>query len=355
MKKIGLILLLNSLILKAYPCTDLQLQAEDGHCVVGRTMDFDRPLHSALAIYPRGETRTSVKPNGQKGLAWRSRYAYAGMNELGNRQMISDGINEKGLALEDLWLAETQYNQVSAEDESVLLLYDLPAWILGNFSTVAEVKRQLPHLKIWANNIAVLNSVPPLHFAIHDASGANIVVEFLDHQTVILDNPVGVLTNSPPFAWQLTNLHHYAHLSNQNKPQVAGAAVAPGSGLIGLPGDYSPVSRFIRGATLIHFAGHTVNGQQATWRMSHLLNAFDVPYDAIKDPKAQYPGGDYTQWSIIKDLNHPTLWVRPNQALSFYEIDVADLFAHNKAFQRISLEALTQQSHSNVTGLFQSN
>lgn len=329
------------------------MHAVDGSCVVGRTMDFDRPLHSALAIYPRGEQRSSVKPNGQKGMSWRSRYAYAGMNELGNRQMISDGINEKGLALEDLWLAETQYNVVNEQDERVLLLYDLPAWLLGNFATVAEVKQQLPTLKIWANNIAVLNSVPPLHFAIHDASGANIVVEFLNHQTVIVDNPVGALTNSPPFTQQLTHLAKYAALTNQNQAQPAGAAVAPGSGLIGMPGDYSPMSRFVRAATLIRVSGHVRDSSQAVLRMSHVLNAFDVPYDAIQDKQAHYAGGDYTQWSIVKDLRHRIVWLRPHSALGYYEVDLTALFAQTKRFHDQSLAAMLQQSHGNVTYLWQ--
>lgn len=352
MKKIGLILLLNSLILKAYPCTDLQMQAESGGCVIGRTMDFDRPLHSALAIYPRGERRTSVKPNGQKGLSWRSRYAYAGMNELGNRQMISDGINEKGLALEDLWLAETQYNQVSDQDDRVLLLYDLPAWLLGNCASVAEVKRQLPLIKIWANKIAVLHSVPPLHFAIHDASGANIVVEFLNHQTVILDNPVGALTNSPPFAWQLTHLSQYAALTRQNPPKSAESPIAPGSGLIGMPGDYSPVSRFVRGATLLRVAGKASDSSQAVLRMSHLLNAFDVPYDAIKDSEAHYPGGDYTQWSIVKDVTRQLVWIRPHSAMGYYRVDLASCFQQATRFTRVPLDQFLKQNSPNVTRLF---
>lgn len=352
MKKLYCMLLLNAVVLKTYPCTDLQMRTVDGSCVVGRTMDFDRPLHSALAIYPRGEQRSSVKPNGQKGMSWRSRYAYAGMNELGNRQMISDGINEKGLALEDLWLAETQYNLVNDMDERVLLLYDLPAWILGNCATVTEVKQQLPLVKIWANNIAVLNSVPPLHFAIHDASGANIVVEFLNHQTVIIDNPVGALTNSPPFTEQLTHLTQYAALTNQNQPQPARAPVAPGSGLIGMPGDYSPMSRFVRAATLIRVSGQVRDSSQTVLRLSHVLNAFDVPYDAIQDKQAHYAGGDYTQWSIVKDLTHPQVWLRPQAALGFYQINVDSCFKKVKHFTRVPLDHFLQQTNSDVTQLF---
>lgn len=357
MKTIIIALSLNLIPLaQAFACTDIQLQARDHTTIVGRTMDFDRPLLSALAIYPRGETRTSVKPDGGKGLSWMSRYAYAGMNELGNQQMISDGINEKGLALEDLWLAETQYHDINANDRAVLLLYDLPAWVLGNFATVADVKQHLATIKVWANNIAVLHSVPPLHFAIHDASGANLVVEFLNGQITLIDNPVGVLTNSPTFAWQLTNLRNYTQLSNENsKSQAFGQltlrATGPGSGLLGTPGDYTPVSRFVKAAVLVHFSDTLPDGASAQNHMMHLINNFDVPYNAIADRSAKFPGGDYTQWTMIKNLTTQSVFIRPHNSMNFYQLDLARLFATAKQFKRVALSDLMQQNQLNATTL----
>ena len=340
----------------AFACTDMQLQALDHTTIIGRTMDFDRPLHSALAIYPRGEERTSLKPDGGKGLTWVSRYAYAGMNELNNQQMISDGINEKGLALEDLWLAETQYQTIAANDNAVLLLYDLPAWILGNFASVNEVKKNLPAVKVWANNIAILKSIPPLHFAIHDASGANIVIEFLNGQTTIIDNPVGVLTNSPTFAWQLTNLRAYNQLTNENsKAQKFGQltlnATGPGSGLLGMPGDYTPVSRFVKAAFLVHFSDSLKDGASAQNQMMHLINNFDVPFNAIADRTSKFPGGDYTQWTIIKNLTSQTVFIRPYNSMTFYQLDLTTLFNNARQFKRIALTDLAKQNQINATAL----
>ena len=357
MKK-TLTLFMLSLFVNAEACTDIQLEAMDHSVIVGRTMDFDRPLNSALAIYPRGEQRSSLKPDGSKGLSWTSRYAYAGMNELGNRQMISDGINEQGLALEDLWLAETQYNPILPTDQAVILLYDLPAWLLGNFSSVAEVKKNLPLIKVWANKIAVLHSVTPLHFAVHDRTGANCVIEFLNGQTVILDNPVGVLTNSPTFAWQLTNLNNYARLSNQNSStstwgDLTVSPTGPGSGLLGVPGDYTPVSRFVKAAVLVRFMEKLTDSRAATQRMMHVLNNFDVPFNAIADSKATYSGGDYSQWSMIKNLSSLTVYIRPSYSMNFYQVDLSVLFAKVKSFQRVALTNFIQQDQLNVTSFYQ--
>lgn len=332
MKKFFSALFLLTSMPAAWACTDLHLQATDGTVLVGRTMDFNQDLQSAWAIYPRGEQRTSKAPNGRTGLSWTSRYAYAGMNELGNHQMISDGLNEKGLSLEDLWLAETQYPPVNANSQPLLSLYDFPAWVLGNFSSVAELKQQLPHLHLWGDKIAKLNSVVPLHFAIHDATGANIVIEFLHGHMHVLDNPLGVLTNSPPLVWQL---HH------------AQAYLTP-KAIAALPGDYSPVSRFVKGAVLIHFSDKRYDQQQSLYVMEHLLNNFDAPYGLV-DVSETHPSGDYTQWTIIKDLSHQQVYLRPYQSFTFYHLDMPTVFKQVKDFRYVALSQMAEQGTIDVT------
>lgn len=85
----------------------------------------------------------------------------------------------------------------------------LGTWILGNFATAHEVKEALGTVKIWGEIVEHLQRVPGLHIALHDQAGNNLVIEFLDGEIVTHDNPLGVLTNGPPFAWHLANLKHY--------------------------------------------------------------------------------------------------------------------------------------------------
>ena len=90
-----------------------------------------------------------------------------------------------------------------------------------------------------------------MHFVVHDRSGKSVVIEPTDKTLKIFDNPLGVMTNSPTFDWHMTNLRNYINLTVTNVPPIdlGGVTLAQfgqGSGLRGLPGDFTPPSRFVR-------------------------------------------------------------------------------------------------------------
>jgi choloylglycine hydrolase len=91
----------------------------------------------------------------------------------------------------------------------------------------------------------------PLHHIVSDATGASIVIEYMDGQLSVTDNKVGAMTNSPGYDWHLLNLRNYANLQPQAAAPrtIDGVSLAPfeaGSGMLGLPGDFTPPSRFVR-------------------------------------------------------------------------------------------------------------
>ena len=133
-------------------------------------------------------------------------------------------------------------------------------------------------------------------------------MEFLDGAPVFHDNPVGVLTNSPTFDWHNTNLRNYVNLTNAEATPVnlMGVAVNPtgnGTGLLGLPGDVTPPSRFIRATVL---SAVSVTAKDARTAVNQAFHALDL----VHVPRQVAASGDYTQWYVVRDHDNLVYHVR---------------------------------------------
>lgn len=312
----------------AYGCTDFAVQTKDGTWVNGRSLEFGLDLQSTVKIFPRNQKMTSQNPEKKKGVEWTSQYGYLGVTALG-MNFSFDGLNEAGLSFGYLWLpGVTQYPKVPLQEmKKGLDFVDLGAWVLGNFSSVAEVKEGLKGVRIWGHPVPQLGT-PPVHAAIHDAQGDHLVVEFVGGEMKVYDNPISVLTNSPPFDWQITNLQNYIHLDAMNAEPytLRGKTIeffGQGSGLLGLPGDWTPASRFVRMATYLRFAKPAMNAADGINLAEHLLNAMDIPLGEVRE-KGQ-DGSDYTQWVVIKDLKNKIFYFRCYNDLCLKMIDLKKL------------------------------
>jgi choloylglycine hydrolase len=165
--------------------------------------------------------------------------------------------------------------------------------------------------------------IPPLHLSIHDAKGKSLVVEFLEGKMHLFDNPVGVLTNAPEFPWHLTNLRNYISLSAMNKGAVTidGTTLEPtgqGNGLLGIPGDWTPPSRFVKTAFVKQALKTPKDSRAATLAAIHLLNAVDIPYGTIRAEQGGH--SDYTQWIVVKDLKNKKLHYRTYGDQNIHEV-----------------------------------
>lgn len=330
-----------SISLNIFACTDFIIQGEKGSIINGRSMEFGTDLQSQIVISPKGIFTQSTYANGKKGMTWKSRYAYLGLNAFG-LNLIVDGMNEKGLAMGALWFPETKYPQVKeANADSVISLMEFGSWILGSFSSLNEVKQALQTVQIWPQEVPQVKGVPPLHFSFHDADGSSMAVEFVNGKMNIYDNKVGVLTNSPAFPWHVTNLRNYINLSaiNKNPVTLDGSVLSPtgqGSGLLGIPGDWTPPSRFVRIAVFKNFIQKAKNAARNANLAFHLLNTVDIPYGGVRNSKDE--DFDYTQWVVVKDLTNRKLYWRTYDNLNIREIDLDE--AVQKAgnnVQKISL------------------
>lgn len=292
-------------------CTGIRLIAQDGTPVQARTVEwglFD--LKSKLIVIPRGETLVGETPDGKPGLKWTTKHGIVGINALEQPKLI-DGLNEKGLVVGVFYLpGYAEYPKYDPAQANVSMgPLDLAVWMLSNFTTAAEVRENLSKVRVAPVVEPALKIPPPVHFLVTDATGKSIVIEFVKGQQHVYDNPIGVITNSPTFDWHVTNLRNYTKLTPKDAPtiKINGVELKPigaGSGMFGLPGDFSPPSRFVRATALTQTAVPLKDGPRAVDEAFRILNNFDIPLGMMA-PKENLPldaiEGD-TQWTSAADL-----------------------------------------------------
>ena len=292
-------------------CTGGALVATDGSVVSGRTLEFGVPLDSELVVYPAGTAFQGDTPKGANtGLKFEAKYGFCGLDAFGHKDAIVEGVNEEGLSAGIFYFAGVAkfMENDPAEYDQGLSPIQLITYLLSTFKTVDEVEEGLKDISILPVYLEALKAVPPIHYRVTDASGKCIAIEPIDGEIKVFDNPVRSFTNNPEFPWQLTNLQNYVTLSPEY-PQpldLNGYEVPPtglGSGLAGLPGDFSPPSRFVRIALFTHFAPEQPNAASATATLFHILNNFDIPPGAALEPEG-VEGYDFTTWTAVTDLKN---------------------------------------------------
>lgn len=305
-------------------CSDVMLKKEGAYGISCRTMDFSCPLGSKFVVVPRGQRCRSTTPTGKKGLAWTSRYGFVGVN-VQDRPVYSDGLNEKGLSAAVLWLLGTDY-PVAGIESRTLAVEDCAGWILGSFSTVAQLKKGLEKVQITGHFLEEMHMLPPLHLAVHDAAGHSLVIEFLEKEMVLFDNGNGVLTNEPDFRYQTANLQY-----RKWKLGLARSAV-------GVPGEWYPVERFIRASIVREALPAPKSLAQAVSQAVHVLNTVQVQYGAPGTDSEGGPEGayDHTLWSLIRDHRNLSLYYRSMNNPSLQRIDLKSLdFSGTAAYEPI--------------------
>lgn len=338
---VGLILGATSLS-PAIACTDFLVTTTDGTKIVGRSMEWGLDLQSHVWLHARGEQRSSKTADGKTGVTWKSKYGFLGVDS-NNMPLALDGMNEKGLSMGQLWLPGTVYQDVpAATPEVALSLLDLGQWILGNFATVDEVTSAMGKVKVWSPPLADWGGTPTAHLALHDAQGNSAVIEFIDGQQKIYANPGRVLTNAPTFDWQTTNLRNYIRLSATSSEPVKlrGTVLEPpgqGGGFLGIPGDWTPPSRFVRTTAMLAFAAPVKNAAAGVNLAQHVLNAVDIPLGDVRQKPGEMAHSDYTQWIVIKDLTNSVFYFRSYDNLTLRSIDLKKLnFAEGTKAQRLT-------------------
>lgn len=187
-------------------CTALAYKTKDFY--FGRTLDYESSYGEEIVITPRQYPfafRNGAKRN--------EHYALIGMAHVaGGYPLYYEAVNEKGLGMAGLNFVGNACYGKEKEGKDNIASFELIPWILGQCSTVKEVRELLE--KINVTNLAFHESFPvsPLHWLIADEK-ETITVEAVEEGLFVYDNPVGVLTNNPPFPQQMFQLNNYMHLS----------------------------------------------------------------------------------------------------------------------------------------------
>jgi len=305
-------------------CTGIFLKTTSDNRVYARTLEFMQDLQSQILVTPRNYHCIAITPTqNQHGLAWSAKYAVVGANAFNSNNFV-DGVNETGLAGGLFYFPGfAGYQDVTEHNcQQSLPMWQLLTWILTSCATVAEVKQELPKLTVSKATFPGQTDVLPLHLIVHDPQGNSLVIEYINGTLFMHDNPLGVMTNSPNFEWHITNVRNYINLtpvSAANKT-IAGVTFSPlgqGSGMLGLPGDFTPPSRFIRATAFSQAAPGAPTEIAAIRQAFHILNNFDIPHGSAIDAQGN---SDYTLWTSAIDMKNKIFYFRTHDQFQLHSI-----------------------------------
>ncbi len=248
-------------------CTSIFYKTKNSY--FGRTLDYEFSYGEKITITPRNYPFKFryLKENN-------NHYAIIGMAHIENNYpLYYEAMNEKGLAIAGLnFVNNAKYNEVINKKNNVCQ-FELIPYILINCTNIDEVKKILKKINI--TNTPFSGNLPcsSLHWMVSDLNNS-IVIESTKDGLNIYDNEIGVLTNNPPFINQLENLNKYQYLSNENKNDSYNEAYfSRGLGAVGLPGDLSSMSRFVRVYFTKKYSLSSEEETKSVGQFFHIMNS----------------------------------------------------------------------------------
>lgn len=249
-------------------CTAVNYSPDDHY--FGRNLDLEFSYRESVVITPRKfpflfrEAPPLATHHAMIGMAYM----------VDGYPLYYDATNEAGLSMAGLNFPEYAVYQPERSDMDNIAPFELIPWVLGRCTDLSQAQQCLSRLNLVDISFSPQLPNTPLHWIVSDANGS-IAVEPLADGLRIHHNPVGVLTNNPPFDWHLTNLHNYLSLTcetpeNRFSGNLELSPYSRGMGALGLPGDWSSPSRFIRAAFL------TQNSRSGPEEVSHVHQFFHI-------------------------------------------------------------------------------
>lgn len=275
-----------------YKCGDM--------IATGRTMDWKEDLHSNIYVFPRGLERTGGYA--ENSMKWTSKYG--SVSVAGYDIGICDGMNEEGLVANMLFLPESIYEK---ENESRQLM-GISIWvqyILDNFANVDEAVEELSQDKFYLDSPELPNgSKSTLHVAISDKYGNNAIIEYIDGEINIYDNPdYRVLTNSPTYNLQLAINDYWKSVGGMNM----------------LPGTNKSSDRFARASFYIEACEQSDNEDIAIPTLMSVVRNVSVPF-GISMPDNPYISS--TRWRVIADQKNLKYYFENTVPMFMFYLDM---------------------------------
>jgi len=319
-------------------CTGIMLKTKAGESVHGRTLEFGIEVPTSLIAVPLNYQFVGKTDKGD-GMKYVSKYAMTGIITFTDTK-IADGMNSAGLSCGAFYFPTfAGYTPLTKENQSKALSpVDFNNWILAQFATVDEVRSAIEN-----NEVVIVPTVldgwgavaPPFHYVVYDKSGKSIVIEPIKGKLVVYDNPIGVMTNSPTFDWHMTNLRNYTNLKAENVNSMTinnttFKQLGQGTGMNGIPGDFTPPSRFVRATAFSVTSLPVKTTYEAIGEVFHILNNFDIPKGFSREVVDGTIYADYTQLTCARDPKTLKFYFRTYKNQTIREFDLGDFDANSK-------------------------
>lgn len=300
-------------------CTRVVYLGDDGMVVTARSMDWMGPVYPDLWLFPRGMKRNGAA--GPAAIEWTSRYG--SVVTAAFNIASADGMNERGLVANLLYLDESKYVTPAPGDRRRPL--SITAWVqyvLDNYATVAEAVEDMRKEPFYVVTMMTPDGHPgQLHLSISDATGDSAIFEYLDGRLVIHHGrQYQVMTNSPPYDQQLALAAYWQ--------TVGGNAM--------LPGTYRPADRFVRMSFYTRDVKKTKDPAEAVASAFSLIRNASVPL-GVK-PAPGEPNVAETLWRTVADHKNRLYFFESTRTPNVFWVDMADVdFAPGASVRKLKL------------------
>lgn len=267
-------------------CTAITLKTDDFY--FGRNLDLHRHYNETVTVTPRNYAFKF-----RNGTVMENHYAMIGMATVSNGYpLYYEATNEKGLSIAGLNFPDNAVYYPESDSKENVAPFELIPYILGQCLSVDEALEKFGGLNLWNIPFSKDFSLTPLHWIVADKNRC-VTIEPMHDGLKIYENPVGVLTNNPPFDYHMHHLANYINLTPNQPESRFGADLKPyslGMGAIGLPGDLSSASRFVR-ATFSKI--NSVSGdseEESVNRFFHILTSVEQVkgLNRLNDNESEY-------------------------------------------------------------------
>ena len=305
-------------------CTAATYKTKDFY--FGRNLDYEFPYGEEVTITPRNYP-FSFRFQGEM----KQHYAMIGMAHVADDYpLYYDAINEKGLGIAGLnFVGNATYKPVNPDsDKKQITQFELIPFILGTCASLKEAKEALKNMDLVDTPFSPQLPVGSLHWLIADETGS-ITVEAVKEGLMIYDNPAGVLTNNPPFPQQMFQLNNYMHLSpkqpvNTFSKDLPLNTYSRGMGALGLPGDLSSSSRFVRASYVKMNSRCNGDELSSVSQFFHILGSVDQQRGCCEVTEGKYEITLYTSCcNATKGIYYYTTY--DNHQISAVDMHKTDL------------------------------
>ncbi len=273
-------------------CTAVNFISDDNY--FGRNLDLEKSYGEQVVITPRHYNFTyRTLPNSD------SHYALIGMATVAdNYPLYYEATNEKGLSMAGLNFPDNAHYGAYQDEKDNVAPFEFIPYILGKCKDTADARELLRNINLVNINFSEDLPLSPLHWIISDRH-SSLTVESVKEGLKVYDNPYGVLTNNPTFDYHLMNINNYMNLhEGMGENRISASqnlrSYSLGMGALGLPGDYSSASRFVRAVFIKEKSPCFESERESVSHFFHILGGVAMPKGCVLTKSGEY---EYTRYS----------------------------------------------------------